>query len=517
VLFVLMSAPVLSASRLPASAASAFAVAPPPPQDEGDAVVIGTYHKLFSKILDEERTILVHLPRHYESTSLDYPVLFMLYGDHVTTYFAEAVSILDRLGPTARIPDMLLVALTNTDRYRDLLPLNPDGSPTGIEDFVRFLEEELFPYVEARYRVKDFRVVMGPQAGANFAMYALFKHPNLFQAAVINNPFRWQGGRDLIFENARNFLKDGRPFKRFLSITYEDSDALAKQGAAYVERFAALVRELDVPGFRLHLNFIEGNDEFIQPMGLRSGLKAMFQDYPFPDDKTVNGLADILGFYRRLSDEYGFSVNAPEHVLSMQTYGLLDRGKRDEAVEVLKYTQAAYPRAANSYLIFANLHMQDGELEEALENYKKMVEILPGDMGMIERRIDDLERRISYSAAYAVELEIRRNGTAAGLARFQELRSQGAAPPYYFEEHEFNELGYRLLGRGRTADAIAIFKLNVGLFPDSANVYDSLAEAYMKDGRKDLAIRNYEKSLELNPENRNARDMLEKLRKINQA
>ena len=64
----------------------------------------------------------------------------------------------------------------------------------------------------------------------------------------------------------------------------------------------------------------------------------------------------------------------------------------------------------------------------------------------------------------------------------------------------------------RLDEAIAIFKLNVKLFPQSFNVYDSLAESYMKKGNLELAVKNYTKSLELNPNNRNATEMLKKIR-----
>ncbi len=157
--------------------------------------------------------------------------------------------------------------------------------------------------------------------------------------------------------------------------------------------------------------------------------------------------------------------------------------------------------------------MQDGELEKALDSYKKMVEILPSDVGMIQARIHMLERRISSSAAYAVEKEIRRAGIAAGKARFHALRTDPESE-FYFEEREFNELGYRILSTSGTKNALEIFKLNVELYPESANVYDSLAEVYMKNGQNDLAIQHYEKSLKLNPDNQNAREMLEKLRKL---
>ena len=60
--------------------------------------------------------------------------------------------------------------------------------------------------------------------------------------------------------------------------------------------------------------------------------------------------------------------------------------------------------------------------------------------------------------------------------------------------------------------AIEVFRWNVDLHPEAWNAYDSLGEAYMRSGEREQAIQNYEKSLDLNPDNDNARQMLEKLR-----
>jgi hypothetical protein len=83
---------------------------------------------------------------------------------------------------------------------------------------------------------------------------------------------------------------------------------------------------------------------------------------------------------------------------------------------------------------------------------------------------------------------------------------------YDFKESQLNILGYGLLQAGKNKEAIEIFKLNVDQFPDAFNVYDSLGEAYMINGDKKLAVKNYEKSLKLNPDNDNAKNMLEKLK-----
>jgi tetratricopeptide (TPR) repeat protein len=74
-----------------------------------------------------------------------------------------------------------------------------------------------------------------------------------------------------------------------------------------------------------------------------------------------------------------------------------------------------------------------------------------------------------------------------------------------------NALGYQYLRNGKLSEAIEIFKLNVTVYPEAANTYDSLGEAYMINGNKELAIKNYTRSLELNPDNTNAMKKLKKL------
>lgn len=80
-----------------------------------------------------------------------------------------------------------------------------------------------------------------------------------------------------------------------------------------------------------------------------------------------------------------------------------------------------------------------------------------------------------------------------------------------FGESEMNMLGYQYLQEEKTSEAIKLFRLNVISYPDSWNVYDSLGEALLKDGQKEPAINNYKKSLELNPDNENAKRILKEL------
>ena len=148
--------------------------------------------------------------------------------------------------------------------------------------------------------------------------------------------------------------------------------------------------------------------------------------------------------------------------------------------------------------------------------------------GVIESGIPGAKRQIILKSGHLIPLEQPEAFNASvlkflrNMEFFNILNSQGVeeAVQYFkvryekdtgfipFGEGEMNLLGYRYLQDGKTKDAIQLFKLNTIAFPGAWNVYDSLGEAYLKDGQNDLAIKNYEKSLELNPKNENAKNVL---------
>lgn len=85
------------------------------------------------------------------------------------------------------------------------------------------------------------------------------------------------------------------------------------------------------------------------------------------------------------------------------------------------------------------------------------------------------------------------------------------------DEKYLNSLGYKTLREKNFELATAIFKINVALYPKSSNVYDSLAEAYMKSGDTIKAIENYQMSLTFDSGNNRAKNLLKKLEKKNKS
>ena len=109
--------------------------------------------------------------------------------------------------------------------------------------------------------------------------------------------------------------------------------------------------------------------------------------------------------------------------------------------------------------------------------------------------------------------QYRTKGLKAALDDYAELKKKfyGRAA-YDFSEGSLNAFGYDILEKKDFAGAIQVFKLNAETFPESANVWDSLAEAYMKSGDTKSAQQNYEKALALDPANENAKEMLKKIK-----
>ena len=119
-----------------------------------------------------------------------------------------------------------------------------------------------------------------------------------------------------------------------------------------------------------------------------------------------------------------------------------------------------------------------------------------------------LPKRPGGEMLYAV---IKRSGIDEGLKLFDSLkRAQNA--DFDVGEEELNMLGYKLLGDKLAKESIAIFKLNTTQHPGSSNAFDSLGDAYSKDGQKQAALESYEKAVSLDPGNQHAAAMAKELK-----
>ena len=120
------------------------------------------FDSLPSKILGEQRELLVRLPNNYhQNTDLSYPVLYLLDGQR---NFNHTAGTLDFLNQDGKAQEMIIIAIKNTHRARDYTPTydenyNPWGISGGADNFLDFIEKELIPYVNNNYRTNNFKVL----------------------------------------------------------------------------------------------------------------------------------------------------------------------------------------------------------------------------------------------------------------------------------------------------------------------------------------------------------------------
>jgi predicted alpha/beta superfamily hydrolase len=357
----------LAATLFPASLSS---------QADGDAVTLGTYRVVHSDIMNEDRVLQVHLPRGYQESELAYPVVYLFYSDLVELYYADAVTALQHLGMNF-MPQVILVGVANNvDRYRDLLPWpTRDGYGGQADRFLRFVREELLPFVDAEYRTKDYRIMVGPQAAGVFGAYALVKDPGLFQAFVLNDPCVIDSDERSLCAEVVDFAASHDAEGTFFAVSHGGSRD--SQASRRLEQMRADLGSHAVSGFRWSIE-VDGDWRFfVPPLHLEDHLLGLFPDFPFPADREVHSLSDVLSHYEDLSRRFGFTVDPPDLILAQAADRLARTGHRDAALEVLKHQLALYPASLNPLWRLANLYREMGDTANAIRYYRQCLEREP--------------------------------------------------------------------------------------------------------------------------------------------
>ncbi len=351
----------------------------------GDPIIIGETLTIPSKIMGEERTILVSTPPGYDRTSQGYPVLYMTDGDQHLTHTRGTV---DFLSGNGLMPQVIIVGVANTDRTRDLTPTHVasrtiDGqvyeSPTsgGASTFLDFFEQELFPYVDANYRTLPLRIFAGHSFGGLFALNAIFTRPATFGAVIAASPsLNWDD--ELPVRQAATFF-DGR---KELNATLFVAMANEEDGEPRPNRLDRLEQELEensIDGFSWQV--MRMPDETHGSMVLRAhywGLRFVFESWQLPPDPETGvfegGTEELKAHYAGLSKRYGFTVIPGEQVVNQLGYRKLGRDDFDGAIAVFSYNVELYPESANVYDSLGEALENAGRLEEALASYSKAVD-----------------------------------------------------------------------------------------------------------------------------------------------
>ena len=177
-------------------------------------------------------------------------------------------------------------------------------------------------------------------------------------------------------------------------------------------------------------------------------------------------------------------------------------GKNAEGERLLELTERFFPNQSNVYEYLGFEFIRKNNNSEAIKMFNRALSI-------IKEKSSPMSRQFSEYLNNVLILALMKGGYEGMSLEYMNLKEKY---PLQAGEIYLNSLGYMLLNYNMIEYSILAFKLNVETNPKSSNVYDSLAEAYLKKGDKENARINYTKSLQLDPDNKNAEEILKTLK-----
>lgn len=350
-----------------------LAAPPTPAEEETERLEIGELLKIDSKILGEERPILVYVPDDYASSGVSYPVLYLLDGSY---HFHHATGIIDFLSKLDRMPRMIVVGIPNIDRNRDFLPTRVDDFPpiAGADKFLAFIREELAPFMDKHYRTVPYRILCGHSYGGLFGIYSLVSSPGLFQAYIIVSPSVYWDDRSM-FNKTGELFKQTPGLKGFFYVTAAGGDREAIRFAA--KDFSGLLEKEAPKGFEWYYRFMEKEDHNSTfHRVFYDALETLYTGWWLSSDQLSRmSLPDIREHYTKLSRKYGYEISATKRSLDLKEYLLREENKFEEAIAVMEYRVSVYPGSSVAHFRLGRLYEAAGKMDLAKTNFEKAIEL----------------------------------------------------------------------------------------------------------------------------------------------
>jgi predicted alpha/beta superfamily hydrolase len=327
---------------------------------------------LDSKVLNEKRTITVLLPKSYAATpNKTYPVIYRLDGKENLPLMT---SVLARLQEANAAPEVIIVAIENTDRMRDLYPtvnqepMGPVGIGGGAPKFLSFIKSELMPLIEHKYRTHDFKVIAGASAAGVFVLYALQTEPELFQAHIAYSPAVWWDFGETA-TSTKAFVSKTKNLNSYLYMNIGEESGLMRQRYDDMRSF---ISSNTPKGFTfIHDEFANVPHALTAVAGIFNAYQNLFLRMQMPLRAYTGDTSSIADYYQRLSKQYGETTPPPESVIRELGYQFVNRGNLDEAIKLFKYGITLYPDKPDAYNGLAFGYEQNKMYQASLEQVNK--------------------------------------------------------------------------------------------------------------------------------------------------
>ena len=347
---------------------------------DSTGITIAEIKIIHSSILNEDRKIYIYTPVNHSDPL---PVIYLMDGE-MTSLVA---GIVDFLSNANQLPPMIVVGIGNYeyDRNRDLTPthsfLNMDGTTDNPsfkssgegENFLKFIKDEVMPFVEKFYNPSPNKIFFGHSFGGLLSSYCLLNHPEMFNSYIAVSPALWWD-KESIYKNA-DILFNNKDYSH-KTIFLSDGN----EGAVFhksVIQLQSLLQQKKITGLRYkYIAYPEETHNSEVVKATQDGLNFVFENWkPAKSDTTIELVSK---FYEKRSAQNGFQELPPEQLINDMGYQFLNSPNQfDEAIKCFELNTKNYPTSYNAFDSLGDGYSAKGDKEKAIAAYKKSIAINP--------------------------------------------------------------------------------------------------------------------------------------------
>lgn len=350
--------------------------------NKGEEVVTGKTYTFMPEKLAGSWQVQVALPPSYEQTADTYPVVYALHGNF---YFNFAVGGLQRLMEFGNIPEVIIVGISNESNGYFAF-----GSK-GADQFLDFMEADIFPFVEGRYRTHHDRTIMGWHYTSGFIFHALSTRPHLFKYYIPASPYLGGYNINQINFNALADMANEQPtLKKQLYFGVLNNERSVTEAALGLD---SLLKEKAPSNLEWEFHLLEPDyDKFIEISVYRlwqTGLKTVYAPYRaaqleyqnLDEFKAKGGLTAMRKHYAERAIRYGGASKPPGLV------ALIRQAERADGFPLFEELMAAYGNDfaqvnTNRLMDFASFYLKHGKAGKAIAIYENINRFYPNSVSV---------------------------------------------------------------------------------------------------------------------------------------
>lgn len=356
-------------------------------------------HIIHSEAFEKERSVLVHLPRLYAEDSSQLFLVTYILDAQLDEFWNMAKSNISYLVLQRQIIPMIVVGIPSDNRGSEFAP-----TPTQLQNH---LKNEVFPLIEANYRVHPFNVIVGHSWGGAFVGHTLFsEEKDMFNAYIgISPSFDAMG--DIIVKNAASFFSSHPDLNKFLYASAGDIGIREIESDRAIHMMDSVINMFPNKSLIWETAVFEDKDHWTCVIpSINDGLLRMSRHY-FADQKVMTDFANqsdkdlrkqIKDFYERQQDKYGFIYKPSARYLNFVASDFSNQGDHKSAIALYEWAIEKAPNILKIHIGLTNAYDQMGDQAMTKSSCQKTLALLE------EQKADFSERYYNNLHKWAEEI-----------------------------------------------------------------------------------------------------------------